>query len=148
MHRGPCRGPLASRAVQRALAEAPLELLRPTAVLPVLHLTLALFSSRDAASPEVRRLLANHHPSPQHNPHPNPSPGPSPSPHPDPSQLLGLLASAVELMAAELPEVGLTLSLTLTLTLTPTLTPTPTLTVTVTVTLTLTLTPTRWTCTL
>ena len=70
-HRGPCRGPRASQAVQRALAEAPLELLRPAAVLPVLHLILSLFSSRDAASAEA----------------------------------VGLLASAVELVAAELPEV-------------------------------------------
>jgi len=43
--------------VQRALAEAPPELLRPAAVLPVLHRILALFSSRDAATAEALGLL-------------------------------------------------------------------------------------------
>ena len=57
--------------MQRALAEAPPELLRPAAVLPVLHRILALFSSRDVATAEA----------------------------------LGLLGSAVELVAEELPEV-------------------------------------------
>ena len=73
VHRGGAAGAgaLASRAVQRALAEAPPELLRPAAVLPVLHRILALFSSRDVATAEA----------------------------------LGLLGSAVELVAEELPEV-------------------------------------------